>query len=170
MDEKIDHGPVTAVEKLKIKNEKYKDLENKLARFGAKLLVDILPKLIDGKIKPKEQIHNEATFTKKFSWPDGKIDWSKSAKDLEHQIRALNPEPGVWTLWGNKTLKIFDAEIIESKLSAKPGQVFNIENQIIVKCGIDALILKKIQLEGRKELNIQNFIHGHREFIGSKLT
>ena len=170
MDEKVDHGPIISVEKLKIKNEKYKDLENKLAKLGAKLLVDILPKWIDGKIKPKEQIYNEATFTKKFSWPDGKINWSKTAEEIIRQIRALNPEPGVWTLQTGKVLKILEAEIIESKLSDKPGQVLNIENQIIVKCGIDALILKKVQLEGRKELNIQDFVHGHQEFIGSKLT
>ena len=170
MDEKIDHGQIIANEKLKIKNEKYKDLENKLAKLGAKLLVDILPKWIANEIKPKGQIHNEATFTKKFSWLDGKIDWSKTAEKIIWQIRALNPEPGVWTLQANKVLKILEAEIIESKLSAESGQIFYIENQIIVKCGIDALILKKVQLEGRKELNIQDFVRGHQEFIGSKLT
>ena len=170
MDEKIDHGPVITVEKLKIKNEKYKDLENKLAKLGAKLLVDILPKWINRKIKPVEQSHNEATFTKKLSWPDGKINWSKTAEEIIRQIRALNPEPGVWTLQAGKVLKILEAEMIESKLSAESGQIFHIENQIIVKCGIDALILKKVQLEGKKELNIQDFVHGYREFIGSKLN
>ena len=170
MDEKVDHGPILAVQKLRIKNENYKELENKLAELGAEILIEILPQWVKGEIKPKEQNHSEATYTKKFSWPDGKIDWSKSSQAINRQIRALNPEPGTWTTWGGKILKILEAEPLESKMTAESGKVISIENQIIAKCGQDALLLKKVQLEGKKPVQIQDFVRGHQNFVNSILT
>ena len=170
MDEKIDHGQIIAYEKLKIKNEKYKDLENRLTKLGGKLLIEILPEWTIGKIKAKEQNHNEATFTKKFSWENGKIDWSKSAEEIDRQIHALNPEPGTWTKWQGKILKILETKPLESKIVDETGKIIFIEDQIIVKCGQNALFLKKVQLEGRKPTQIQDFIRGHQNFINSVLT
>ena len=169
MDEKIDHGPILKIQNLKIKSQNYKKLEKELAELGAELLIETLPKWINGKIKPKEQNHSEATYTKKFSWPDGKIDWSKSADEIDRQIRALNPEPGTWTRWQNKVLKMIEAEPMESKIAGESGKVISIEDQIIVKCGQDALLLKKVQLEGRKPTNISDFLNGHKNFVGSML-
>ncbi|TSC91041.1 MAG: methionyl-tRNA formyltransferase [Parcubacteria group bacterium Gr01-1014_2] len=171
MDEKVDHGPIIAKSKIQIsKSKNYRQLERELAELGAELLIEILPKWTNGKIKPKEQNHSGATYTKKFSWIDGKIDWSKPAVEIDRQIRALNPEPGTWTLWKSRVLKIFNVQTVKSKLSEAPGRVMNIENQILVKCGLDVLILKEIQLEGRKLLSIKDFINGHKDFIGSELT
>lgn len=170
MDEKIDHGKIISSVSCQISLlESYSMLEVKLAELGVKLLIETLPKWVNGQIKPKEQNHNETTYTKKFSWPDGKIDWQKEALEIDRQIRALNPEPGTWSLWNSKVLKIFNAEVIRPKLSEKQGKVINAKNKIIIKCGLDALILKEVQLEGRKQMNIQDFIRGHRDFIGSML-
>ncbi|MEK7579776.1 MAG: methionyl-tRNA formyltransferase [Patescibacteria group bacterium] len=190
MDEKIDHGPILASRKFSIFNSnsatsrkrlggtfdehfkfsKYKELEKELAELGAQLLIETLPKWIAGGIKSKEQNHNQGTYTKKLSWEDGKIDWSKTAVEVERQIRALNPEPGTWTTWNNKVLKIIEAESIESKLAGEPGLVIKVESEVLVKCGVNALILKKVQLEGGKPLSIKDFLNGHRNFVGSKLT
>ena len=120
-----------------------------------------------------EQNHEEATDTKKFSWPDGKIDWSKSAKDLDRQIRALNPEPGTWTKWDGKILKILDAlPIPEKNDNLKTSEIFLTESkQAAIKCGFDtALLVKIVQLEGKKPIEIKSFLNGHRDFIGSELT
>ena len=169
MDEKVDHGPILKNQKSKIKNTKYKQLERELSKLGAELLIEILPKWVAKELKPVEQNHSEATFTKKFSWPDGKIDWSKTAEEIDRQIRALNPEPGVWTKWENKFLKILEAEPIESNLTMsneKPGQVRLIENEVIVVCGRGVLILKQVQLEGRKIVPARDFVLGHQSFAG----
>ncbi len=173
MDEKIDHGPIIKTQKAKLKSQNYEELEKELAELGTKLLIEILPKWIRGELKPKGQNHEAATFTKKFSWPDGKIDWSKSAEVLERQIRALNPEPGTWTEWDGKILKILDALLIPGKDdNLKTGEIFLTgSKQAAIKCGFDTSLLPKIvQLEGKKQVDIKDFLNGHKDFIGSKLT
>ena len=173
MDKKVDHGPMIANEKLKMKNEKYKELEEKLAGLGAELLIKTLPKWINGEIKPVEQNHSKTAYAKKFSWLDGKIDWSKSADEIDRQIRALNPEPGTWTNWNNKILKILESLPIEDKNdNLETGQAFLTENkETAIKCGLNSALLPKIvQLEGKKPTEIKSFLNGHKDFVGSKLT
>lgn len=68
------------------------ELSAKLARLGAELLKNILPDYLEGKIKPIEQDHAQATFTKKIQKTEGQIDWSKSAEEIDRQVRALNPK------------------------------------------------------------------------------
>lgn len=186
MDEKVDHGPIIAKRELRIASQDdYPALEHKLAKLGAEILIETLPKWVAGKIKPVEQNHDKATYTKKFSWPDGKIDWQKSADEVDRQTRALNPEPGTWTTWDNKILKILESLPIEDKSdNLITGQVFMADNKevpvaeqgslrgaAVIKCGFNtALLLKMIQLEGKKPMKIKYFLNGHRDFIGSVLS
>lgn len=173
MDKQIDHGPILKNKKSKIKNQNYKELEKELAELGAKLLIEILPEWIKGGIKPKEQNHSEATYTKKFSWPDGKIDWLKSAVEIDRQIRALNPEPGAWTSWDGKIIKVLEAlPIPEKNDNLKIGRVFAVENKkAAIKCGFQsALLVKTVQLESKKIMALKDFLNGYRDFIDSMLT
>ena len=185
MDEKIDHGPVLVKSKIQItNNKKYKELEKELAELGTELLIEILPKWINRDIKPIEQDHNKATYTKKFSWPDGKIDWSKPADLISRQINALNPEPGTWTEWNGRVLKISDGDPVSHGSLSKhglpasdkndnlnPGQVFLTKNnEAAIKCGSDtALLPKTVQLESRKTMGIDAFLNGQKNFVSSVL-
>ena len=94
-------------------------------------MIETLPKYISGELKPKEQDHSQATFTKMFKREDGRINWSEPDDKIYNHIRALNPEPGVWTLRGGKRVKLLEAEIEEDKL-----------------------VLKKIQEEGKKSVEL----------------
>ena len=69
-------------------------MEEELAQLGAKLLVETIPKLMKGEIMPQPQEEAKATFTKILGKEDGRIDWEKSAKDIERQIRAFEKFPG----------------------------------------------------------------------------
>ena len=118
LDEEMDHGGIVAVEKLKIKDLSLnsRELCEKLFQTGAELLVKIIPDYIEGKIEPTPQDHSQATYTKKLTFQDGKIDWSEPAEKIINKIRAFNPEPGAWTqLLNGKILKIINADISEIK-------------------------------------------------------
>jgi methionyl-tRNA formyltransferase len=128
MDEKMDSGEILAERGLSIADgETYPQLEEKLAELGGKLLVETVPRFINGEIKGTAQDGKAATFTKKFTTQDGFVTPDdlkdaeagdpKKAEMIFRKIRALNPEPGVWTTKNEKRLKLLEAKIIDGTLA-----------------------------------------------------
>lgn len=169
VDEEVDCGQIIAVsEKVEIGNKNYSKLHDELSKLGAEFLIKTLRGFLDGKIIPQEQEHSQATFTKKFTRDDAKINWNKTAEEIDRQIRALNPEPGVWTVWNGKMLKILEAEVTGEE-GGQIGQVFQKEKKIIVGTGENSIVLKTVQLEGKKAVSAEDFTRGNGDFIGAVL-
>ncbi len=179
VDEEMDHGPLLANSKLLIADSDTCDnLSQRLAISGAELLIKTIPDYISGKIKPIEQDHSKATYTKIIKKEDGKIDWSKSAEEIERMTRAFYPWPTAWAIWNGKTLKILLARRsfseggeagVANGGGKKAGEVFLRNNELAVQCGDGNLIIKKLQLEGGKILTAKEFLNGHKDFAGSIL-
>jgi len=193
MDEKFDSGPIIQNKKLNLKNKKptYPELTEELANFGAELLIETLPKWINGEIKAIPQDDKKATFTKIINKEDGKIDWQKSAEEIERMTRAFNPWPTTYTEFRIKNieyrkLKIIKASVLKTENKKEPGMVFLIPSTgsvsiqseaegltpdkiIAVACGKNALILEQLQLEGKKIMTAREFLNGHQEIIGQIL-
>ena len=149
MDEKMDHGPILAQEKIEIpSDETSQTLHDKLAQLGADLLIKTIPQYVQGEIKPKPQDEKNASYTKILTREDGKIDWRKSAESIERQIRAFTPWPGAWTIDG-KRLKILKAKVVDKK----DGLTFK------TKRGY--LLLEMVQPEGKKTMSGEEFIRGY---------
>src|SRR3989344_3541195 len=166
MDEEVDHGPILAEQELKypINNIQYSTLENKLAELGGKMLVETIPKWLAGEIKPQEQDHSKATYTKKNAKEDGHINWSEPAKIIERKIRALNPWPGTFAFWNGQRIKILEgAELGNgvSKSDPTPGKVFKHDTGFGIFCAKNALMVEKLQLEGKNYQNAKEFLNGH---------
>lgn len=122
LDDKVDHGPIIAQRELnyELGIMHYKEAVKKLADLSAELLIETLPKFLAGEITPAPQNETEATYTKKFTAEDAFVDLEKDAPEtIERKIRALNPEPGVWTYINGKRTKLLDAEIQDKKLRLK---------------------------------------------------
>lgn len=179
VDGEMDHGEIISNLKTKIslptgelsKGEKpdtYESLSQKLAKLGAELLIKTIPDYISGKIKPVEQNHARATYTKIIKKEDGKINWSKSAYEIERMTRAYYPWPTAWTMWNGKVFKILKAGVSVDD-DKKTGEVFLQDGELAVKCGDRTLIIKELQLEGGRVLTAKEFLNGHKNFIGSVL-
>ena len=143
VDVKLDHGPVIARKRIEITDtETYESLHDKLAEIGADLLIKTLPKYLAGEIEPKFQRHSRSTPTKKFSTNDAFVPYEdllsafagnkEKSRTIERMIRALNPEPGVWTVVGElslpnlphgKRVKLLETEIRGGNLVLKKIQV-----------------------------------------------
>ena len=154
VDEEMDHGPILATRKFSISNfqfSNHNELAKELFELGAKLLIETLPKYINGTIEVRPQDHSQATFTKMFKREDGRIDWNSPAQEIYNQIRALNPEPGTWTTW--------------------KGKVINISN--VTTRGVvspqEKICIQTIQIEGKKEMPFEEFLRGHPSFDISQL-
>lgn len=171
MDAEMDHGDIISNAKIQIPNKiTYRELSEQLADAGAELLIKNLFDYIDGKILPKEQDHSRATFCKLIKKEDGKIDWHKSAQEIERKIRAYQEWPESYTNFDNKILKIVDAEIMAQNTNKKVGEVFFTENkQLVIQTRDRVLILKTLQLEGKKPMSAKDFLNGHKKIIGTIL-
>ncbi|MDP3999282.1 MAG: methionyl-tRNA formyltransferase [bacterium] len=146
MDEKVDNGPILKNQKSKIKNQSYEELMRELAESSGNLLVETLPKFLNGEIKARPQNDNEATFTKKFSLSDGLVDLKNDPpRQVWLKIRALNPEPGVFTI-----LKLKNGKEIKLKLLEADFQNENLE-------------LKRVQPEGKSPMAWKDFLNGYQD-------
>jgi methionyl-tRNA formyltransferase len=170
LDEQMDHGPILAQKKVKIlPYDDFAVLHDKLAGMGAKLLIETIPDYLSGKIQGKKQKDSDATYCKLIKKEDGKIDWHKSAIEIERQVRAFNPWPGAFTNWEGKTLKIFKSEVIEEKGPYVIGEVFKYKEGLAVNCGQGALEIINLQLEGKNKVGAKEFLNGHPNIVGSIL-
>jgi methionyl-tRNA formyltransferase len=171
MDEGFDTGPILAQAKVKIFSEDNGEtLTYKLFNKGTKLLINTIRKINTGKYSETLQNHNHATSTKLIRKSDGKINWNEEAEKIERQIRAYNPWPMAFSFWNNKNLKILKAKT-SGHIFEKPGYVKRTsDNQIIVATKKGSIELNLIQLEGKALTNIQDFINGQPQFVGSVLS
>lgn len=171
MDEKMDHGPVLARREFQIPDSRseitYAKLHDSLAKIGAELLLETVPKCVSGDIVPVPQDDDKATFTKLIRKEDGLIDWSSESAEIERKIRAYNPWPGAWTEVKGSRLKIIAAEEIEKPESAAPGVFFEYNKFPAVACGKRGLLLLMVHPEGKKEMRGDAYLRGNTDIIGS---
>src|SRR3989338_7676532 len=122
IDEKVDHGPILAQRALEfpISNFQFPKLLEKLAKLSADLLIETLLKFVKGEISSQPQNESEATYTKKFTVEDGFVNLDKDDPAMvERMVRALNPEPGVWTIMDGARTKLLETELTDGKLKIK---------------------------------------------------
>lgn len=172
MDEGLDSGPILAQEKVGIAaTDTTGSLTAKLAHVGAGLLMDTLPKWLKGEIEPGPQDESQATYSRLITSKDGEIDWHLPAVELWQRVRAFNPWPGCYTWWQGKRLKIHSAAPVSKLAKGEVGKVIALRQppKVGVVTGDGILGLCQVQLEGRQEMSIADFVRGQRNFIGSIL-
>lgn len=174
MDAGLDTGPILAQNSLEITpNDNTGTLYAKLSDLGAKTLIPALKKYINKEITSISQDNAKSSYAKQLKKEDGKIEWQKSAGEIEKFVRAMHPWPGAFSTITNKEkkkIKIIETENrILSINKYKIGEIFLDNNELAVQCGQDALIVKKLQIEGKKESSAEEFLRGHKDLIGQIL-
>ena len=184
IDEKTDHGPIIAQRTLVIEEQETAEtLYNKLANLGANLLMEIIPQWIKKMIKPKPQDDARASFTEILTRERGRINWKKTAEDLEKEVRAFYPWPGSYTFW-QKISKLVIIKVLKARVYKAPGgiaypvgKVLVVpQNEIGIQCGKgflggagDFIVIEKLQMEGKKEMAAEDFLRGYPDFVGNIL-
>ncbi len=179
LDAGIDTGPTLFSRSMHLlDNETTQSLTPKLAELGAQALLEALPQWIAGTIAPVPQDETRATHTRMLRKEDGRLDWNKPSKVLARQIRAYTPWPGGYTYWRGKVLKILEAhplsveiETLEQKVSV--GLVSTREeagHQVLaVVTGSGFLLVRQVQLEGKKAMSTEDFLRGYDQIVGEVL-
>jgi methionyl-tRNA formyltransferase len=171
MDEGMDTGPVLLSRVVPIDPEDTAgSLQERLAAAGADLIIDTIEGLKRDDLRPTPQDSSQATYAPPFTKKDGWMDWHQPAWALHNRIRAFTPWPGAFTRFGGKMLKIFRTTVDETGDSRPPGCVVSVGDEgIRVATGKGHLILKEVQLEGKKRLPVQAFLRGYRVQAGAML-
>jgi methionyl-tRNA formyltransferase len=165
--EELDAGPVMHQAKIVInENTDTQTLIQVLSQLGAKALLDSISKIENAEAKFKEQNHNQATYAKKISKAEGKIEWNESAKKVLAKINGLNPNPGAWFEYKNERYKVWKAEIVNK--SGKIGTILN--DQLIVSCKDQAVQILEIQKEGKSRQTTEQFLLGNKINQGENIA
>jgi methionyl-tRNA formyltransferase len=172
MDAGTDTGPILAQEKVGISfMNTTGSLSSTLADVGAKLLLDTLPKWLGNELRPQAQKEAQATYSKLITSEDAEIDWHLSAVELWRRVRAYNPWPSCYTWYQGKRLKVHRAIPVGDVAEGKIGEVIFLPEPpgVGVMTGQGILGLCQVQLEGRREMSVDDFARGKRDFIGCVL-
>lgn len=137
-------------------------LFDKLTAAGAGLIVEALPGIKSGKLIPEKQDEEKASHAPRLDKSMGLIDWKKDAASLERLIRGLNSWPSAYTHFHGKTLKIWEADVVEGKSGQVPGTIECVgKDSVDVVCGKDLLRIYAVQLEGKKRMAVKDFLLGY---------
>ena len=164
---KLDAGDILIQESFLIDENIYSDdLTLNLTNIGKKTMIKTLPLIFENKIIGKKQDENKVTFANKFLSKDRKINFYNSSTEVYNHIRAHGPKPGSWFTYKGERIKI-----IKAKKTRDSGQSSTILNKdFIIGCKDGGIIPLLIQREGKKTVNLDDFLRGFTFSIQDKLN
>lgn len=163
MNEGLDTGDMLEKEVVPLDpKETGGSLHDKLSAVGGRLILSTLKGLEDGTLKGTPQTDEGSCYAKMLKKSLGDIDWTMDGAAIERLIRGLNPWPSAYTSLHGKTLKIWDADVTDREYGVEPGTVAEVsKDQLIIQTGKGSLSVRSLQLEGKKRMDIQDFLRGY---------
>ena len=177
MDAGLDTGPILAQRQVPLSpSARAGLLTEELFAIGAGLIKEALPEYLAGELTLRTQPKDGVTVTRRLEKVDGSLDWTKSASQLEREIRAYDPWPGSSTTWLGRRLQVLEASVLPFEppedARGRPGTVVRVEAQppaIGVETGAGILVLHRVRLEGRRDMSTAEMVRGHGGFLDARL-
>jgi len=171
MDEGLDTGDILLQERVTLRRrETTETLHDRLARLGAESLMKALELIEKGDASHLPQDSSQMTLTKKLRKEHGHIDWKRTQREIDSHIRAMTPWPSAYA-WipqekEPKMLKIFTT-ILSHHAKGKPGEILRVDRHgILVAAGEGGLLLREVQIEGKKRMHAAEFARGFNLPVG----
>lgn len=167
MEEGLDTGPILSSAETQIQAEDNSStLHDRLARQGARLLVETLDRLERGELVETPQREDGVTYAHKITSAETRIDWSRPAREIDCKIRGLAPSPGAWFELGGIRMRALHSRLGSGR--GEPGEA--LDDNLLIACGDGAVRLLRIQREGRAPLDAEVFLRGTEVAAGVRLT
>jgi methionyl-tRNA formyltransferase len=162
MDTGMDTGEMLLKAKTPISDsDTAQSLHDRLAPMGAELLIETLAQLAAGGLRPQPQPPQEATLAPMLAKKDGRIDWQRSAVEIDRLVRGLTPWPGAYTFCGERRLRLFRTRPLPLQATAAPGTIVHgFADELSVATGDGILCVLEIQGASGKRLAIKDFLCG----------
>lgn len=192
MDEELDRGPIVAMQKMSLEGDETADeVMAALARLGADLLVRVLPEYVQGKIEPRAQDHEQATYAPRLTKESGRVPWDLDALEVRNHVRSVTTWPGARTAWQPKVkhdpfpLVIVDSRVLDldsppsvgeemtstcvSRSDTVPGTVVAVGPEgIDVACGRGVLRVVSLRPSGGRAMGVKDFLNARRVVPGDR--
>ena len=171
----MDAGDIVLQEKVPLSGaETAATLSAFAAARGAELLAQALAAIETGSVVFRPQDATGATYCGLLSKESGRIDWTRTAAEIERQVRALEPSPGAWTTFRGVSLRLLKTATFASADDGgegSPGKVLGVDKTrgILVQTGKGLLAVTELQLQSKKAMDYRSFANGVRDFVGALL-
>lgn len=171
LDEGMDTGDILLTAPLAIDDDDTTiSLAAKMAKLGSSTLVEAINKLADGDLPPTKQDESLATIAPPLSKEEAGINWHQAARTISCQIRALDPWPKASTSLAGKWLRLYQPSVVPDKQENPPGTIIRADKTgLLIACGQDSLLVKEVQLEGSRRMQVDAFLCGHEIAAGTTL-
>ncbi|MDN6626932.1 MAG: methionyl-tRNA formyltransferase, partial [Pisciglobus halotolerans] len=164
MEKKMDAGDILAQRSLTItKQDDVGTLFERLSIMGRDLLIETIPALLKGEVNPIPQDEDKVTFSPNIKREEERIDWYKTAEEIDYQVRGMRPWPGAYTILNGNRIKIADVTpLIDNSYQEEPGTITEIQKDLlVVMCGDrTALLVNSLQPSGKKLMTISAYLNG----------
>ncbi len=165
MEAGLDTGPVLMREATPIEAEETTaQLHDRLSTMGGALITEALTQLPD--LTPQPQPEEGVTYASKIDKSEARIDWTRTAVEVDRQIRGLSPFPGAWTEMEGARLKLLASRVAQGQ--GTPGEVLT--SELHVACGQGAVELLRLQRAGKGAQDRETFLRGWPIPVGTRLT
>jgi methionyl-tRNA formyltransferase len=170
MEAGLDTGPMLLVREAPIgPREHAGSLHDRLAALGAEAIVAAIDEWQAGRVTPRVQPSDGATYATKLRKDEARIDWRQAAVAIDAQVRAFNPWPVAETRWDGRQLRIWQAEPGSMITTAVPGTVLEAAgDRCVVATGAGTLRLREVQLAGRRAMSAAEFLNAN-DLAGARL-
>ena len=167
----MDAGPMFAKKEVVIDDsDNSTSLFTKMADAAKELILEALPKYIDGELKGIKQDESLVTFCPTIKPEEEKLDLSKDIHEVYGWIRGLSDHPGAYLYLEGKKLKIYKASILNDKMSHEVGEIVQADKQgLVLQCLNGQLSILELQKEGKNRMDYKSFINGNQGLLGKKL-
>ena len=146
-------------------------LFKKISEAAKDLVLELLPKYVDGELEGIPQNEEEVTFCSLIKPEQEKLDLSKDILEVYGYIRGLSDEPGAYLYLDNHKLKIFKAKIANDLVTAEVGTIVQADKRgLLLQCQNGQLAILELQKEGKKRMDYKAFINGNQNLLGTKLN
>ena len=159
LDEGMDTGPIFLSKAIPLRGtETFGSLLSELSSLAAPATLQVL-EMIEAGSAPTPQSHETYTSAPKLSKDEARIQWHKSATEIDRQIRAMNPWPIAWSTLDGQRLSILSA--VKNDQEGEPGSVLS-TSPLIIGCGENSLEILSIKPEGKKQMTANEWVRGAR--------
>lgn len=163
MDEGLDTGDIILQKEIDLNDEiTAGELHDKIMYMGADLLKDTVNMIESGNAPRAKQVDSESSYAPIMDKSLGKIDFSKSSKEIHNLVRGVNPWPSAYTNYDGETMKVWKTKITVEDSTKEPGTIIEVNKDGIKVCTKDKIILlEEIQMPNKKRVLVGEYIKGN---------